>query len=120
MKIFKVTTGVIILILSIYALISKDFEILRFPFIQYIVGVVLVMIFVAGISEILGKRKRVFVGLFYIIVFTFILHVSIQAPMWPKSIKEIVPFLVIIFAFGFPITIVYMVVSRFKNKNLLR
>lgn len=72
MKIIRIILGIIVIALSSYSLISRNFELM--PFMMLFLGAFML---VTGLSEIQKDRKR-FEGYMFIIVSLFIFFVSIQ------------------------------------------
>lgn len=72
MKIIRIILGIIVIALSSYSLISRNFELM--PFMMLFLGAFML---VSGLSELQKDRKR-FEGYMCIIVSLFIFFVSIQ------------------------------------------
>ncbi|EPD52113.1 DUF3953 domain-containing protein [Paenisporosarcina sp. FSL H8-0542] len=72
MKIIRIILGIIVIALSSYSLISRNFELM--PFMMLFLGAFML---VTGLFELQKDRKR-FEGYMFIIVSLFIFFVSIQ------------------------------------------
>ena len=76
MKLIKIVIGVIVILLSIYSVVTKNEDILMIPFMPLILGALIGGSLSFGIAEF--KRKRIGLGLFYSFVFISILVLYIQ------------------------------------------
>ena len=72
MKVIRIILAIIVIALSSYSLISKNFELM--PFMMLFLGAFML---VTGLSELQKDRKR-FEGYMFFIVSLFIFFVSIQ------------------------------------------
>lgn len=76
MKLIKIVIGVIVILLSVYSVVTKNEDILMIPFMPLILGALIGGSLSFGIAEF--KEKRMKLGLFYSFVFISMLVLFIQ------------------------------------------
>ncbi|MFD2923155.1 hypothetical protein [Halobacillus naozhouensis] len=112
---FQIIIGVITILFSSYALITHNEDILLLPFIQGILGFIIVVMLACGISAF--RRKRKGLGLFFTFVTIFLFTIALLNNT--MAIEGIIPILAMYIVFGVPIGIIVMLAHRVNTRNEL-
>ncbi|MDL4842354.1 hypothetical protein [Aquibacillus rhizosphaerae] len=114
-KLIQILMGVITTLLLSYALISSNVEYLLLPYIQGVLGFIIVVMFIEGLSAFKQKRKGL--GLFFIFLTLFMFTVIILNNT--ITVEGVIPLFILYVLFGVPIGIVAMFAYSLDNKDKL-
>lgn len=112
---FLIIIGVIAILFSSYALITHNADILLLSPIQFILGFIIVLMLVSGVSAFRGKRKGL--GLFYIFVTLFMFTVILLNNT--MSIDGLTPVIIMYVVIGVPIGVMIIFSHYLETKNKL-